>query len=95
MKNIDEKTVIEIVKCAKETFCDGIYVPCNTHPCGWDFISFENFEAVSTDAIDYPIDCDVISDGIYNYHPYEGLTLIDILGKTNGKYAFEIGSINW
>jgi hypothetical protein len=90
---MNDNIATEIVKCAKEIFCNGIYVPCNEHPCGWDFISFENLEI--EDAYDYIFDRYDISNCIYDDHPYAGLTLIDILEETKGRYAFEIGSINW
>ena len=86
--------VEEIVKCAKKVFCDGIYVPANEHPCGWDFISFESLELAS-DVDFYCFEDSDISNGIYGFHPYTGLTLAEILQKTKNVYEFEISSINW
>jgi len=85
--------LMEIVKCAKEIFCQGVYVPCNEHPCGWDFISFEYLDV--EDAITYQFEGYDISNGIYDEHPFVGMTLDEILTETNGKYVFEIGQIDW
>jgi len=82
-----------IVSCAKEVFCGGIYVPCSIHPCGWDFINFENIglgEVMTREFELYDI-----SGGIYDTHPFEYATLASVLVSTRGNYAFEISGINW
>lgn len=88
----DDK-LIEIVKCAKEIFCGGIYVPCNEHPCGWDFISFGYIKI--EDILDYQFENYDISKAIYDEHPFCDMTLKEILEETEGRYVFEIGSIDW
>jgi len=85
--------LMEIIKCAKEIFCQGIYVPCNEHPCGWDFISFEYLDI--EDILTYQFEGYDISNGIYDSHPFIGLTLEEILKETNERFAFEIGQIDW
>ena len=93
MKNGNE-LIIDIVKCAKEIFCNGLYVPSTAHPCGWDFISFESID-LEDDVLEYTIESSDICDGAYSWHDYEGLTIKELLEKTKGKYAFEIGSMDW
>ena len=88
-------TLVNIVRCAKEVFCQGIYVPCDSHPCGWDFIDFSDVTPSTVSVVTHEFDMMEISNGIYDGHPYEGMTLKQVLRETKGKYAFEIGSINW
>ena len=68
----------EIYDAAMNVFCHGIYIKSNKHPCGWDFI---DFECISEDEsiLKYKFDVNDISDGCYNEHIYEGLTLKEIL----------------
>lgn len=91
---MDNNDILDIVACAKEVFCDGIYVPSDMHPCGWDFISFENIE-MEDDILDYKFSDSDVSNGNYAFCDFDECTLEEILEKTNGKYAFEIGQINW
>jgi len=94
-REIDKEYAREVFNAAKEIFCDGIYVKClMSHPCGWDFIDFSYMEDWGYDEI---ITTEQISDGIYNSHEYEDLTLLEIL-KEVGKdgWCFEIsGTVNW
>lgn len=88
-----DEQIIEIYKAAKEVFCNGIYVPVKDwHLCGWDFISFEYCD---DGILDWIFEDGDISNGIYSFHPYENMTLKQILNETNGKFAFEIGMIDW
>lgn len=90
---MNENQLIEIMECAKDIFCNGIYVPCDVHPCGWDFISFENIE---DNNIEYVFENEDISDGIYDgSHDYDGLNLEEVLEKTKGKFQFERSSIDF
>lgn len=86
---LTNENLIEIVKCGKEVFCNGIFISCNYHPCGWDFLSFENIEEY-IEVLDYKFDDEDISDGVYDYHPLNGKTLKEILIKTELKFEFEI-----
>lgn len=90
--------LLDIIRAAKECFCDGIYIPVkDQHPCGWDFISFHYIDVNDSDdeQLGYLFTLEDISGGIYDCHDYEDCTLDEILDKTKCKYAFEIESINW
>lgn len=80
----------DMYKLAKEHFCDGIYVKADSHPCGWDFISFERMEC-SNDMFYMETDIDVISGGNYISHEFEGKTVEQIIKEVgmNG-WCFEI-----
>lgn len=67
--------VEEIWKCMKEVFCNGLYVISDQHPCGWDFIVFDNVE------IQDPISICNISNGNYESHPLKDLILLKCLKK--------------
>lgn len=82
----------EVYECAVNVFCKGIYVKSDKHPCGWDFITFE---WVSEDFLEYKFELCDISDGCYDDHDFEGLTLKEILIKADGKFSFEIQNIDW
>jgi hypothetical protein len=95
---INQEYVWNLVDAAKKVFCNGVYVKCKEHPCGWDFINFEDCELeVEDDAMEQPIDISAISNGIYNYHPFDGLTLYEIIKEVGMKgWCFEIsGTLNW
>lgn len=77
----------EIWKCMKEVFCNGLYVISDQHPCGWDFIAFDNLE------IQDPISINDISYGNYDSHPLEGLNFVEMLEKVE-KFWFEKGHID-
>ena len=81
----------DVLRCAKEIFCGGIYVTSeNAHPCGWDFISFYTIET-----IDDVIGVQEISNYIYSQHDYEDLTLLEILKKVGMKgWCFEISGVD-
>lgn len=78
-------------------FGEGIYVyyhktdikSYEIHPCGWDFISFENIDNDEKDycVYNYMFGLEDITNGLYSCHPLEGLTLKEILEK--------IGEENW
>jgi len=91
----DDK-LLDVIKCAKEYFANGIYVPCNQHPCGWDFISFENIDLLYTreNPLKYKFQLSDISDYAYDEHNFENCTLGEIL-EERGKFAFEKESIDW
>jgi hypothetical protein len=89
--NITDEYILEVFKIAKEVFCNGIYVPVKDwHPCGWDFISFEDIDLVDGDIFNYIFEHPDISNGIYDYHPYENMTLRGILTETKCRFTFEI-----
>lgn len=94
---MDDSVLLEIYDAAMNVFCKGIYVPCDRHPCGWDFISFEWIDnnTYEDSIFCYSFDIGDISDGTYDIHPYERMTLKEILKETKGDYCFEIGQIDW
>lgn len=91
---IDEEYIKQVFVGAKDFFCDGIYVKSDAHPCGWDFISFEDFEC-SADLSEQPIECSVISGGCYDYHDYEGMSVEAVIKKvgTTG-WCFELSGVD-
>jgi hypothetical protein len=92
--NFTDEQALEIFKTAKEVFCNGLYVKVKgAHPCEWDFISFEYCD--DDDIKDWLFWGDDISGGIYDNHPYNRMTLKEILQQAEGKYAFEIGQTDW
>ena len=94
---LTDENIMLLVKAAKEDWGDGIYVPCDYHPCGYDFISFENMEVDVNDEDDteyspfnYRLDVDDISDNIYDTcHPFINLTLEEVLKETELKFELE------
>jgi len=80
-----------------QSFANGIYVPTSEgeegHPCGWDFISFEDMEC-SDDVECMPIEAYSISNG-YGSEIYQGMTLLEILQECHGRVAFEKDQIDW
>ncbi len=45
-----------------QSFAEGIYVPSDAHPCGWDFIDFSDIEC-SDDVTEVEIDPNDVSNG--------------------------------
>ncbi|WP_024622482.1 hypothetical protein [Metaclostridioides mangenotii] len=88
---------LEYLVNGSRSFADGIYIPCDYHPCGWDFISFENIVLDKEDEfyednnpLTYIIMAEDISKGVYDdYHPYVGLTLKRLLEKIDYKFEIE------
>ena len=98
LKFLSDEYLEEVYKASK-FFHIGIYVNYKNakgikrdliHPCGWDFISFENIE--DTDCMskaeakdydwsvyNYTFDSNDISNGVYDRHPFENYTLKEIL----------------
>ena len=101
--NFDDNKIIEdIYKCAKEVYGNGIAVPVeNGHPCGWEWLNFKNLGGAIDDdgysALEiWMFEDEDISNGC-GTDCYYGLTLKEVLKKTNGKFAFEVNvnSIDW
>jgi len=90
---IDREYMEQVYIGAKEIFCNGIYVKSEGHPCGWDFISFEDMEC-SDDVECMPIEAYSISNG-YGSEIYQGMTLLEILQECHGRVAFEKDQIDW
>jgi len=76
-----------------KSFAEGIYVPSDAHPCGWDFISLEYYE-VEDDVEEQPIESYEISNG-YGSEEFADCTLLEILKKVHGQVAFEKSQIDW
>lgn len=85
---ITDELLVEIVKVAKETFCNGLYVPCEKHPCGWDFISFDDIEEYE-EILEYKFEISDITNNIYYDHDFEDKTLKEILTITEYQFNFE------
>lgn len=90
----DDAVIIEIFECAVEVLGGGIAVPTSTHPCGWDWLDLEFIG--KENILEHQFESSDISNG-YGNSEYEGLTLREILLKTNGKFAFQVGccTIDW
>ncbi len=84
----------EIYDCAMNVFCHGIYVKSDKHPCGWDFLDFE-YISENESILEYKFGVSDISNGCYEDHIYEGLTLKEILIIAEGKFCFEFQDIDW
>lgn len=92
--DISKEYIEEIYIGAKEIFCDGIYVKSDAHPCGWDFISFEDFET-SDDLFEQPFGIHYINNGRYDYHEFEDKTVEDIIKKVGANgWCFEISGVD-
>lgn len=91
----DDKVIIDVFKCATEVFGYGLAVP-SAHPCGWDWLDFSCISNDEDDILEYQFESYNISDG-YGDGNYEGLTLREILIKTDGKFAFQTNrnNIDW
>ena len=85
---LTDELLIEIVKVAREVYGDRIYVPCEKHPCGWDFISFDDIEEYE-EILEYKFEIYDISDNIYHDHDFEDKTLKEILTITKNQFNFE------
>lgn len=91
---ICEEDIRDIFEIAKLYYCDGIYVKSNAHPCGWDFISFEDFE-ISDDMFGQPISIFSISNGHYGYHDYEGKTVEEVIKEVGMQgLCFEVSGVD-
>ena len=109
LKFLSDDFLEEMVKIST-LFAGGIYInydhtksveSCHIHPCGWDFLSFENIEIDDEKSIEeaqdydysvfnYVFETEDISNGIYEKHPLEGYTLKEILKIIGEKgWAFE------
>lgn len=90
-KNIKDELVLEMIKVSKEVFGGMIFIYSDHHHSMYDLLSFENIDEDMTEdeKLEYKFKLCDISDGIYEYHPYEGLTLKEILIKSNGRFNFE------
>lgn len=86
---MDAELISQIYDAAVNIFCGGIYVRAAWHPCGWDFISFDNLES-HEDIYNYHITLDDISNGVYDEHPYEEMTILEIIKEVGKDYCFEI-----
>lgn len=96
--NVNNQVIEEIINAAKEVFCNGLYVPADEHPCGWDFISFEGIYMGLPEKLppyEYRFTLDDISNGIYSSHAFADKTLFEILKTTKNKYAFEESGMDW
>lgn len=89
----DNKVLEDIYNCAMEVFCHGIYVKSDKHPCGWDFLNFQDID--KEEILEYMFDLDDICEGCYSEHEFEGLTLKEILIKAEGHFCFEVQDIDW
>lgn len=96
-KGIDytsDEIIKEIYNGAMNVFCHGIAVPSDSHPCGWDWLDFECVD--EDEVLEYEFSLSDISNGIYEEHDYEFLTLKEILIKTEGRFLFELNTrISW
>ena len=97
-----DEFVNEMYLAAVESFCGGIFVnygradkdiviSYDIHPCGWDFVSFENIDNDYKDecVYNYLFQVEDFSNGIYSQHPLEGKTLKEILqivGRENWNF---------
>lgn len=91
-ENIKDELVLELIKVSKEVFGGYIYIYADHHHhSGYDILNFENIDedVYDLENLEYKFELCDISDGIYDFHPYEGLTLKEILVKANGRFSFE------
>lgn len=93
---INENYARDVFNAAKNVFGDGIYVESNVHPCGWDFVSFKDYKDYEEIEDNYGFYLDDISNGIYNEHPFEDRTLLNILEEVEmDGWCFEKQQISW
>jgi len=93
---INQEYVEEIFRIAKDVFCNGIYIKSDNHPCGWDFIDFDDTDIECTDDVmDQPIVVEAFSNGNYFSHDLEDKTLFEIIQAVgmNG-WCFEISGVD-
>lgn len=90
-ENIKDELVLELIKVSKEIFGGCIFIYADHHHSGYDILSFDNIDEDIHDLekLEYKFELCDISEGIYDYHPYEGLTLKEILIKSDGRFSFE------
>lgn len=91
----NDEIIKDIYDCAMTVFGHGIVVPSDNHPCGWDWL---DFECVCGEEyiVDHRFSAFEISNGAYEDHKYEGMTLKEILEITGGKFLFEINTnVDW
>ena len=97
-KGIDytsDEIIEGIYDYAMNVYCHGIAVPSDVHPCGWGWLDFEGI-IDENEILEYKFSLSDISNGIYEEHDYEFLTLKEILIKTEGRFLFELNTwINW
>lgn len=92
---ITEDILKEIVRVSREVFGRCILIPCDHHISGYDFINLDAIELEPLDGeeeysvLKYKFEGSDITDGIYDSHPYEGLTLEEVLCKTKKRFRFE------
>lgn len=91
-----------MVDIAAQYFGNGIWIKYDgiaeinkyeIHPCGYDFLSFENIEMDDHRSCwhieNYEFIVSDFSDDIYSRHPLEGCTLeqiLDIIGEKNWNF---------
>ena len=93
MGNNKYKTDKELIDIVDKAYKEGIFIPCNIHPCGWDFVSFVNLKnnlKKEEDILNYCFESKDISGGIYISHPFIGLTLNQVLSFANNEFKYEI-----
>lgn len=96
-EKIDKSFVMDVYNAATKSFGDGIYVPSDGHPCGWDWIDFEfvdPFDAGEDNIFVYTFGGSDISNG-YGSEDFEDKTLLEILKVVHGQVAFELDQIDW
>lgn len=88
----NQEYVEQIFINARDIFCNGIYIKSDMHPCGWDFINFEDTDLeTSEDVMDIPIEINAFSRGSYSYHDLEYKTLFEIIQEVGmSGWCFEI-----
>lgn len=96
-KFTDEEIDLNLAKYiynGAKSFGEGIYVPSNCHPCGWDFINFTYVFDSEDDVEDNVFYGSDISNG-YGNEEFSNCTLLEILKKVHGQVAFELNQIDW
>lgn len=99
MNYTSDKWLQQIYDCTNEILSDGIAVPSKYHPCGWTWIDFSNIKddefCSNPKILSYRFGFYDFNNGLGDKN-YEGLTLKEILIKTEGKFSFEINTdIDW
>ena len=93
MTQIPVQNALDVYNAACEFFAEGIWIKTEfSHPCGYDWLSFEMIDDLDHDKFD----ASDFSHGIYNSHEFEGKTLqeiLNILGPDG--WCFERSGINW
>ena len=73
---------------------EGIYIKCDIHPCGWDWVNLRNFYDIY-DMIDDQLSVADFSGGYYDFHPYDGYTPFEMLKDLGKNWCFERNDIDW